>query len=294
MKSRILINFDLKGAEWVIVAYLSQDENMLRVVREGLRPHAETGHLISGAPVELIMREREIVGESTDPSFLAEKRAEHLPELAAEDYWFPRTMSIYQCGKKSNHGFNYRLGHGRWSLENEVPLPEAKVIRRKYLKDAYPGIEADWWKAIDKQLRQDRTLTNLFGYKRRFLDAWSTELKDAATAYVPQSTVFEVMRRGMIVIYNEIHPVLKDFEILQQVHDNLLCQALIVSPKHLASVIEYASEQFRVPLVAHGTQFMLDIEVSVGFNAGKMTEVDIYSRDFVSRLEEICETQEAA
>ena len=46
----ILLELDLAGADWVIVAYESQDENMLTIVEEGLDPHASTGSLISGAP----------------------------------------------------------------------------------------------------------------------------------------------------------------------------------------------------------------------------------------------------
>ena len=63
----MLAEFDLAGAERVVVAYLADDANMISVVESGKSPHVATGALISGAPKELIEREDKLLKHMTDP-----------------------------------------------------------------------------------------------------------------------------------------------------------------------------------------------------------------------------------
>src|SRR5215475_10772879 len=106
----LFLNFDKAGAEWVVVAYLSGDERMLDIVKSGRSPHVATGALISGASEQLVQLEHEKVGEANDPYAIEEIRAS-IPELRLGSYFLPRTMSIRQAGKKSNHALNYGEGY---------------------------------------------------------------------------------------------------------------------------------------------------------------------------------------
>ena len=207
-KMRLLVELDKAGAEWVCVAYLSGDENMLSVIASGKNPHAITGAFISHAPYEFVLEESKVVGLHTDPDTLLELR-EALTDKIEPGWFLPRSMSIYQCGKKSDHGLNYNMKYRRFALENEVEESEAKRIVDGYHRDAYPGIKK-WHQAEQEQLRIDRTLTNCFGRKRRFMGAWDDDLFDAAYAFKPQSTVYDITRFGMVKTFSDES---KDFEI---------------------------------------------------------------------------------
>jgi len=74
MPNNILIEMDLAGAEWVVVAYLSGDANMLDIIQNKKDPHTVTGMLISGAPEHIVMEESKLVGHNTDPNIINEVR----------------------------------------------------------------------------------------------------------------------------------------------------------------------------------------------------------------------------
>ena len=115
----MLLEFDLAGAEWVIVAYLSGDKNMLETVHSGESPHVCTGHLMTRVPKALIEKEQKFLSSATDPDLIAEMRRQHIPELFDDPtYFLPRTMTIRQMGKKSNHGLNYNLKYRHFALNH--------------------------------------------------------------------------------------------------------------------------------------------------------------------------------
>lgn len=78
--NKLFIELDKTGAEWVVVAYLTGDAQMLKVVESGESPHPMTGHLISGVPIPIIELEDKLIGHRTDPEELTDVR-EKIPEL---------------------------------------------------------------------------------------------------------------------------------------------------------------------------------------------------------------------
>src|SRR3990167_8315032 len=122
----IFCEFDLAGAEGVIIAYLTGDSNMLDVVNSGRSPHVVTGSLMSGLSEELVSAENKIIGNKTDEDEIRLLRQEHMPQIFQQAGFLPRTMSVRQAGKKSNHGLNYNMKYKRYALENEIDETEAK------------------------------------------------------------------------------------------------------------------------------------------------------------------------
>jgi hypothetical protein len=92
---------DLSGAEWQIVAFLSEDPKMMEVCRGTESPHTITGALISGLSHDLIKAENELLEHETDPAALEKVRAEKLPEILEAPGFLPRSMTVRQAGKKS-------------------------------------------------------------------------------------------------------------------------------------------------------------------------------------------------
>ena len=109
----MLINFDLAGAEWVVVAYLTRDPTMLEVVKSGKSPHVVTGMRFSDLPEDLILKDHKLVGENRNPELIRSLREEHIPEIYKGSY-VPRTMSIRQAGKKCLVGETEVLTYKGW------------------------------------------------------------------------------------------------------------------------------------------------------------------------------------
>jgi DNA polymerase I-like protein with 3'-5' exonuclease and polymerase domains len=101
----VLWEVDKRQAEWVVVAYLANDLNMISVVESGEDAHIHTAHLMFHQPKEVIAKEAKAVGTLNDPDQIAKLRT----ELGLSNK-IPRNMSMRQCGKKSNHGLNYDEG----------------------------------------------------------------------------------------------------------------------------------------------------------------------------------------
>lgn len=288
MTDQILIEFDKVGAEWVCVAYLSNDARMLEVVKQKKDPHLITGSLLSGAPEELVAKEDKLVGHATDPIEIESLRSSL---RGLDGYYLPRSYSIRQMAKRCNHGLNYGMGYKRFALETEVDEPEAKRIVSAYFQ-GYSGIHI-WWGAIEEQLRRnDRTLTNCFGRKCRLLDAWGFELFEKARSFLPQSTVTDMVHQGMIKCFDDTSKTFAPLELLEDGHDSLLYQYPTGGWVDMACAVVKMALDYISPVAVYGTkEFTIDTDVSIGLDWGHMEKVDI-SKDINKTAENLRETWE--
>ena len=273
----ILWEVDKRQAEWVVVAYLTGDANMLSIVRSGKDTHLHTAALMlstsSGLPYEecwqILEYEAKLIGNSTDEENIRKLRSES--PIARFHEVLPRTMSGRQRGKKSNHGLNYDEGPNKYALINELEPLEGKHDVELY-HFIYPVIRL-WYEIVKRQLQKDRTLTNCFGRKVRFMDAWGPDLWKAAYAMLPQSSVVDSLNIGLCKIYDDLElvsPRGANIDILAQVHDSILMQV----------PIERAlSEQFKIDqqkiynyispqLSYNGRTFTIATDMKVGTNWG--------------------------
>ena len=284
---KLLIELDKAGAEWVVVAYLSGDGQMLKVLRSTRSPHVITGSLISGCPQDLVEKESKLVGLQTDPNLVETSRQE-LPELQVNGYCLPRTMSIRQAGKKANHGLNYGLGYKTFALYNEMEERDAKEIVRRYHEDAYPCIR-QWHVKIKRQLAKDKTLSNCFGRKRKFIDAWGMELWLDAYSFIPQSTVVDMVNIGMTNAFDDKS---LDFQLLAQVHDSILIQ---VPPEweKAAKDCKKIALDYMMPTIQYGArEFQIPTDVKVGYDWSNMRGVNVTSQTLATDIREAIEAIE--
>lgn len=269
----VFIELDLAQAEWVVVAYDSGDLSMINAIEQGMDPHAYTASQMFKVPQDIIKFEDKIIGHTNDPAEIAQKR-KHIRELDPyRDGWLPRTMSMRQCGKKSNHGLNYDEGYKRFALENEITEKEGKVVVDFY-HEIYPGIGI-WYKRIQDQLARNRTLVNLLGRPCRFLDRWGPDLFKAAYSYIPQSTVGEIVNRGMVKIYKSSERSLAEWEILRQVHDSIHFQCPDASPKSIADGIRVSKGCLSPLLTSGGRDFTIGVDCKIGYSLDNMVEIPI-------------------
>lgn len=267
----VLWEVDKRQAEWVVVAYLSQDANMMQVVEEGKDTHIHTASLMFNAEPELVEHEGKIVGMNSDPDVIAELREkdEVLRQLTGN---FPRTMSARQCGKKSNHGLNYDEGFAKFALINELEQNEGKRIVEMY-HQIYPGIRATYYEDVKRKLSKDRALTNCFGRKVRFMDAWGPDLWKAAYSMLPQSSVVDSLNQGMVRIYDD--PDLCgnpgwNIDILAQVHDSILMQIPIevIRGEWFPFIKDKVFQMVSPELTYHGRSFSIATDMKIGLNWG--------------------------
>jgi len=268
----VLIELDKAGAEWVVVAYLANDANMIKVVEEGLDPHAYTAQLMFKQPIDLIKEENKLIGHNTDPDAIKLLRMKNMPELLDLPF-LTRNMSMRQAGKKANHGLNYDEGFRTFALMNELIESDAKKIIALY-HEAYPGVRGVFHEYVKHQLSKDRTLCNTFGFRRKFLEAWNDSLFKAAFAQIPQSTVGQIVNWALINTYEDTNDAVQKAELLMQVHDSILLQYPIADlpllPQALGTIIEYLNPTLRYS----GRDFHIKTDAKIGYNWKDMTEFD--------------------
>lgn len=285
----MFVEFDLAGAEWVVVAYLAEDKNMIDVVESGRSPHVATGAMISGAPEELVIREHDLLGSATDPDGLLIVRNGELPDLMNGGYFVPRSMTIRQAGKKSNHGLNYDMRYKRFALENEMPETDAKPIVERYHDEAYPGIRAVFHADVRRELKEnDRTLVNLLGRKVRLMDQAGPDLWDKAYSFKPQSTVADIILRGMVLAYNDMGPLMVCMGLRANVHDSILVNWPDARQEDLIPFAQRMVEYLSPELEAKGRRFTLGVDVKVGPNWGAMEKL-VLPKAPKDALEEVLE-----
>lgn len=271
MTKQFFIELDKAGAEWVLVAYMSGDPNMLSVIERGVSPHIVTGALLTGLPEELIEKESKLVGLRNDPIEIESLRLQ-MPELEAA-HFLPRSMSIRQCAKKANHGLNYMEDWFMFSFINEVSAAEAKKIVNGYRYQVYPNIPT-WWDSITTELKNNhRTLSNLLGHKRQFLGNWGKDVWKAAIAYKPQSTNGAMVRRGGRLIYDAMlaaqrgeaeYRVFKELDLLANIHDSLLLTYPWGQWFSAAECILKCIDYMTPTLQARGREFTIKTDLKVG------------------------------
>lgn len=265
----VLFEIDKAQGEWVITAFVSGDANMMHVAEAGEDAHTATGHLAFQVPEELIRAENKAMGHETNPITLAKLRRKLVPDIL--NYNIPSTMTVRQAGKKSNHGLNYNMGYRRFAYENEILEAESKVIVEKY-HAAYPGIRANYYENIRKQLQKDRTLTNLFSRKRTFFDRWDDKLLNDAYAFPPQSTLVDLVNRGIRAQWHDQEKWWKRrIDLLAQVHDSVLFQWLLKMFEYrmcAQAVIDFG-HKLNPTLSWEGREFTIRNDVKMGLNWGQ-------------------------
>lgn len=270
----MLVEFDLAGAEWVIVAYLADDPAMIQVVQSGESPHVATGHFMTDVPKELIEKESKLLGSATDPELILETRKAELPELFDLAAFLPRSMTIRQAGKKGNHGLNYDMRYKRFALLNEIPENESSVLVDTY-HSVYPGIRGRFHHDIHEALRDTRTITDLFGNSVRLLDQPGPDLYDKAYSYKPQSTVANIVKRAMRLCFDDTSELFAPMALCANVHDSLLVDYPSRPWSRLLKFAARVRDYLSPELECNGHRFTLGVDAKYGWDWGSMQPLKI-------------------
>jgi len=190
-------------------------------------------------------------------------------------------------GKKANHGLNYDLGYKTFSLYNEIPDRDGKLIVDIYHK-AYPGVRNGFHSYIQSCINRNRTLTNLMDRKTVFTDKIECKIYKDAYACIPQGTVGDIIdERGLNFVYYHRDPLFRSVKLLIQVHDQIGFQ--IPTPLHPDTPVSWEDHgriltqikaSLETPLYTHyGLKFVIPADTTMGVSLNKELGQDLDSFD---------------
>jgi DNA polymerase-1 len=189
-KGSIFISADYSQIELRVLAYLSQDANLLNAFAHNHDIHTETAARLFNVPLEAV------------------------------------TSAQRGIGKRINFSILYGLSAYGLSKDLTIPLTEAKKYITTYFAQ-YPGVQA-WMDSIVESTKKLGYVTTHWG-RRRYIPAIHEKNKvlyelgkRLAINTVAQGTAAEIMKQGMIKLHHAFTSHLPEAHILLQIHDELL------------------------------------------------------------------------
>ena len=185
----VFFSADYSQIELRVMAHLSQDENMVRVFREGKDLHAATASNIYKKPIEEVSRDE-------------------------------RTKS-----KRANFGIIYGITVFGLAERLDIPRDEAKMLIDGYF-DTFPQVHA-YMEKSKEVARQQGYVTTLFGRRRYLPDINSQNAtvrgfaeRNAINAPI-QGTAADIIKVAMIRIFERFKRENIRSKMILQVHDEL-------------------------------------------------------------------------
>ena len=248
----VFYGMDLSQAENRIVAYEGRIHHMIECFETGKDVHALTARIITAlvlgpeASAKTDIRSKSPIGDGT--------------------------KTWRDWGKKANHGLNYGQTYKPFSLQNEIPERDGKLIVETY-HTGYPGVRSGYHAYVKICLSKNRTLQNLMGRSTLFTDRISDQLYNEAYACIPQGTVGDVIdQRGLNFIYYNTNPLFEHVELMIQVHDQIGFQVPTPwHPDHPVSweahseILRLVKESLETPLYTHyKKRFVIPVDIMMG------------------------------
>lgn len=227
---KVLVNADLSQAEARVVAYLAKEERMINVFKTGQDIHRFNAAIIFNCnPKDVTATQR-------------------------------------QTAKNRVHGANYRIGPAKAAKLAGTTEEKAREDLNKY-KAHFPNLE-NWWREVEDQVGKTRIMTNLFGRKRIFFGRWGHELVNEAIAYVPQSTVGDLLNLGLINCWPNLP---SGWKISANNHDSILAQ--VPEGTDEMYILKFFRHYLEIPLQVNGYTFTIPVDVKIGINWGEMKDI---------------------
>ncbi len=164
-----------------------------------------------------------------------------------------------QMAKRVVHASNYGMGPITFARTAGITAAEARRLLNQYFA-TYPNI-ANWHLDIASTLKRRRELVTPLGRKRIFFNRIGDQLTKEGLAYIPQSTVADIVAKGLICAHE------KGLEILLQVHDSLLVQC---KNEDVQEVSRTLKECLTVPLEINGKVLIIPVDIKTGINWEEM------------------------
>jgi len=202
------------------------------------------------------------------------KRLFHLAEDLPYDQHNPEHYRMRYLAKRVIHASNYGMSWVKLRLlllvDAGIWLPEkdVKELLERY-HQIYPNIRKVFQQGIIDKIQKDRELVTPFGRRRIFNDRLGDELYRSAFAFIPQSTVVDLVNKALLDFDRWSKKTLKRCLVMNQVHDSILYQ---VKPQ-----IEYAAARelkrlMERPINLNDYELIIPAEFARGHNWAKASK----------------------
>jgi DNA polymerase I-like protein with 3'-5' exonuclease and polymerase domains/uracil-DNA glycosylase len=248
---------DKERAESLVVAHETNDAIMLKHHEPGADAHRMLASLFFEVPEEAITKEQRIIMKQT----------RHAGNYLEGPITFMR--SVNQAAHKTGV---------------RITQKEAEKFIYWY-RDIHTGLRP-WWDRTRSILKESRTLSNKFGRERIFYGRIDAIIPEAI-AYVPQSTIGDLLNIGLLNSTGEVSEIAKEilpwheeipeigaelkslgYQLLNQVHDSIGFQ---FPPEHETRITELLTRCLRIPLINPFTheQYFIGDEFKFGKSWGE-------------------------
>ena len=230
----VLVEADLSGAEAWVTACCAGDTRLLELLRSGAKLHRWTA-----------------------------AQALHKPEAEV-------TEQEYSLYKTARHALNYGMQWATFQRNvNMVADRTGVAISAAQAKQVYvdyhtlhPRLAGVWWPAVQHQLALRGTLTTCFGRVRTFYGrergAWLGDTHREAIAYEPQSTIADLLNRGLLRWWRQHDGKIGD--VVAQVHDSVILEVPSARAPLAAALLRAClTEEIEV----HNVRITIPAEVTV-------------------------------
>lgn len=224
-EGKVFVNADLSQAEARVVACLADEIRLIELFESGGDIHRKNASTI------FKVKEKEVTNGQRD------------------------------LAKRVIHASNYGMGYRTFSRTAGIPQVEAKRLLAQYFA-TYPRIKL-WHMEIQSVLKRTRTITTPLGRRRVFFNRWGDSLVKEALAFVPQSTVADIVSQGLICLDK------LGTEILLQVHDSVLVQCLN-TPRCIKTTVNSIRRCMEIPVEINKKKLVIPVDFKVGYSWGKM------------------------
>ncbi|HEX4068774.1 MAG TPA: DNA polymerase, partial [Candidatus Babeliales bacterium] len=199
---RLFISADYSQIELRVLAYLSQDANLMHAFLHGYDIHTETAARLFDVTVIDVTHEQR------------------------------------QLGKRINFSVLYGMTPYGLSKDLGIPFRDAKKYIERYFEQ-YPQVSV-WMESVIEFAKKHEYVETLWGRRRYIPTIYEknrTMYEEAcriAINTVAQGTAAEIMKLGMLAVRKELQNNFKDSCIVLQIHDELI----ISVPEHDAAAVE--------------------------------------------------------
>jgi len=177
---------------------------------------------------------------------------------------FYRQHSFRHMAKILGHGTNYNGKPPTMAKHTKLDQKVIKEFQARYFA-AFPALQ-EWHRWTAKEIATSGRLTSLLGMQRDFWDRRDdASTVRAAIAFDPQSTVGELLNRGLLSVWRA-----DICQLLLQVHDAIVFQY----PEDMEDrVVSQALKLLEQPIeLRNGRTLIIPAEAKTGYNWGPQSE----------------------
>lgn len=190
---QLLVSADYSQIELRVLAYLSQDEQLIRAFRAGEDIHARTAAGLFDVPLEWVTHEQR------------------------------------QIAKRINFSILYGMTPFGLAKDLNIGQKDAKIYIEKYMAQ-YPGVLA-WMERVVAETAEHGYVTTLWGRRRNVPGIYEKNhvlyqlARRIAINTKAQGTAADLMKLGMVTLANRLEQELPAAKIILQIHDELIVTA---------------------------------------------------------------------